>query len=73
MTKNFVAVDTSGNYLTVVAGKNGEFYSVSIPNCMMKHSVSVMPAVDEVLKKADMSSHVISTASSSLLKHRRRI
>ncbi len=55
MTKNFVAVDTSGNYLTVVAGKNGEFYSVSIPNCMMKHSVSVMPAVDEVLKKADMS------------------
>ena len=55
MTKNFVAVDTSGNYLTVVAGKNGEFYSVSIPNCMMKHSVSVMPAVDEVLKKADMT------------------
>ena len=55
MTKNFVAVDTSGNYRTVVAGKNGEFYSVSIPNCMMKHSVSVMPAVDEVLKKADMS------------------
>ena len=55
MTKNFVAVDTSGNYLTVVAGKNGEFYSVSIPNCMMKHSVSVMPAVDEVLKKANMT------------------
>lgn len=55
MTKNFVAVDTSGNYLTVVAGKSGEFYSVSIPNCMMKHSVSVMPAVDEVLKKANMT------------------
>jgi tRNA threonylcarbamoyl adenosine modification protein YeaZ len=48
-------VDTSGNYLTVVAGKGGEFYSVSIPNCMMKHSVSVMPAVDEVLKKANMT------------------
>ena len=55
MNKNFVAVDTSGNYLTVVAGKSGEFYSVSIPNCMMKHSVSVMPAVDEVLKKANMA------------------
>lgn len=55
MIKNFVAVDTSGNYLTVVAGKNGEFYSVSIPNCMMKHSVSVMPAVDEVLQKANMT------------------
>ena len=55
MIKNFVAVDTSGNYLTVVAGKNGEFYTVSIPNCMMKHSVSVMPAVDEVLQKANMT------------------
>lgn len=55
MTKNFIAVDTSGNYLTVVAGKRGEFYSVSISNCMMKHSVSVMPAVDEVLKKANMT------------------
>ena len=55
MNKNFIAVDTSGNYLTVVAGKNGEFYSVSIPDCSMKHSVSVMPAVDEVLKKANMT------------------
>lgn len=55
MNKSFVAVDTSGNYLTVVAGKNGEFYSVSIPNCMMKHSVSVMPAVDEVLQKANLT------------------
>ena len=55
MDKNFVAVDTSGSYLTVVAGKRGEFYSVSIPDCSMKHSVSVMPAVDEVLKKADMT------------------
>lgn len=55
MNKSFVAVDTSGNYLTIVAGKNGEFYSVSIPNCMMKHSVSVMPAVDEVLQKANLT------------------
>ena len=55
MNKNFVAVDTSGNYLTVVAGKEGEFFSVSLPNCSMKHSISVMPAVDEVLKKANMT------------------
>lgn len=54
MNKNFVAVDTSGSYLTVVVGKKGEFFSVSIPNCMMKHSVSVMPAVDEALQKANM-------------------
>lgn len=53
--KNFVAIDTSGNYLTVLAGKNGEVYSVCLPDCAMRHSVSVMPAVDEALKKANMT------------------
>ncbi len=54
MKKNFVAVDTGNNYLTVVAGKEGKIYSVSLPDCAMRHSVSVMPAVDEVLTKANM-------------------
>ena len=53
--QNFIAVDTSGNHLTVLASKNGEIFSVCIPDCAMKHSVSVMPAVDEVLKKADLT------------------
>ncbi len=53
--KNFLAVDTSGNFLTVVAVKDGKGYSVHIPDCAMKHSVSVMPAVDEALKKAKMT------------------
>ncbi len=52
--KNFLAVDTSGNFLTVVAVKEGQAFSVHLPDCAMKHSVSVMPAVDEVLKKANM-------------------
>ena len=52
--KNFLAVDTGGNHLTVLAAKNGEVFSVCIPDCAMKHSVSVMPAVDEALKKADL-------------------
>lgn len=51
---NFLAVDTSGSYLTVVAYKNGQAHTVFLPDCAMKHSVSVMPAVDEALKKADM-------------------
>ncbi len=55
MSKNFLAVDTSGNYLTVVARKGGSYYTLSLPDCAMKHSVSVMPAVDEVLKKANMT------------------
>ena len=52
--KNFLAVDTSGSYLTAIAYKDGQAYSVFLPDCAMKHSVSVMPAVDEVLKKANM-------------------
>ncbi len=54
MKKNFLAMDTSGNYLTVLAGKNGEVFSVCLPDCAMKHSVSIMPAVDEALRKANM-------------------
>ncbi len=53
--ENFLAVDTSGNFLSVLAVKEGKAFSVHIPDCAMKHSVSVMPAVDEALKKADMT------------------
>ena len=52
--KNFLAVDTSCNYLTVIASKNGETFTTHIPDCAMKHSVSLMNAVDETLKKANM-------------------
>ena len=52
--KNFLAVDTSNNHLAVLAVKNGEAHTVFIPDCAMKHSVSVMPAVEEALNKADM-------------------
>ena len=52
--KNFLAVDTSNNHLAVLAVKNGEAHTVFIPDCAMKHSVSVMPAVEEALKEADM-------------------
>ncbi len=53
--KNFLAVDTSGNYLTVLASKNGENFSVFLPDCAMRHSPSVLPAVDEVLQKAGIT------------------
>lgn len=51
---NFLAIDTSGNHLAVVAVKNGIEYATYIENCAMKHAVSIMPAVDETLKKADL-------------------
>ena len=53
--KNFLAIDTSANYLTVVAVKEGEEFSAFLPDCAMKHSPSLMGAVDEVLKKASMT------------------
>ena len=52
--KNFLALDTSGNHLAVVAMKNGRKYSTFIENCAMKHAVSVMGAVAETLEKAEM-------------------
>ena len=53
--KNFLALDTSGNHLSAVACKNGKTQSVFLPDCAMKHAVSVMSAVDEALKKAELS------------------
>lgn len=52
--KNFLAVDTSGNHLAVVAVKNGKTAYGKIENCAMRHSVSVMGVIDETLKKADL-------------------
>lgn len=53
--KNYLAVDTSGNHLCVLACKDGKISSVYLPDCAMKHSVSVMPAIDEVLQEAGLS------------------
>ena len=53
--KNYLAVDTSGNHLCVIACKGGKTSSVFLPDCAMKHSVSVMPAIDKALKDTDMS------------------
>ena len=51
---NFLALDTSGNHLAVVAVKDGTEYVTYIENCAMKHAVSLMPAVDETLEKAGL-------------------
>ena len=53
--KNFLAIDTSCDYFTAILSKDGEIYTCFLPDCAMKHSVSLMPAVDELLKKAEMT------------------
>lgn len=50
--KNYLALDTSGNHLAVIAVKDGKEFSVFIPDCAMRHSVSLLPAIDEALQKA---------------------
>lgn len=50
--KNFLAIDTSCDYLTVVLKTDGKLFTYFLPDCAMKHSVSLMPAVDGLLKEA---------------------
>ena len=52
--KNFLAIDTSCNYLTVLAVKDGQTFSKFLPDCSMRHSVKLMETVDAVLKEAEM-------------------
>ncbi|MBQ9728346.1 MAG: tRNA (adenosine(37)-N6)-threonylcarbamoyltransferase complex dimerization subunit type 1 TsaB [Clostridia bacterium] len=52
---NFLAIDTSGNYMTVVAVKDGEAFSCFLPDCSMRHSVSLMGAVEDALQKASLA------------------
>ena len=52
--KNFLAIDTSGDYMCVVAAKDGKIYSTFTPDCAMKHSVMLLPNIEETLNKANM-------------------
>lgn len=40
--------------MSVVARKNGEFFSAFLPDCSMRHSVLLMETVDSVLKRANL-------------------
>ena len=68
--KNFLAVDTSQNFMCVVACKDGKTYSSFTPDCAMKHSVLLMQKVDEALdalqmdaKECDFFSAVVGAGS----------
>ena len=51
---NYLAIDTSGNHLTVIA-KNGENTCTHFEeNCGVKHSTALMPAVESVLEEAKL-------------------
>lgn len=52
--KNFLAIDTSGEHLSVIACKDGKAETVFEENCAMQHSVRLMDAVDEALSRAHL-------------------
>ena len=41
--------------MSVIAAKDGKFYSSFTPDCAMKHSVLLIQKIDEVLSQADMT------------------
>ena len=51
---NYLAVDTSSSYLTVVARKGERVFSSLTPDCAMKHSVLLMEKIDEAFNTLDM-------------------
>lgn len=53
--KNYLAIDTSGDSLTVVAVKDGKTYERFIQDCAMKHSVTLMNEIDDLLTKEGLA------------------
>ena len=52
---NFLAIDTSSRYLTVLAVRGEKVILNHIPDCAMKHSVILMDEIDNALKQAELS------------------
>lgn len=51
---NFLAIDTSSRYLTVVAQKGGKTVVRHLADCAMRHSVILMDEIDAALTEADL-------------------
>lgn len=51
----FLAIDTSGKYLTVAAYRDGEAYRTYLPDCATKHSVALMDEIDGIFERAKMT------------------
>lgn len=50
---NYLALDTSGKNLSVIICKDGEIFSFYDENCGVNHSVAVMPAIEDLAKRAN--------------------
>ena len=52
---NFLAVDTSSRYLTVIAAKGERVEKSFIENCALNHSVVLMDEIERTLSRADLT------------------
>lgn len=52
---NYLCVDTSSRYLTVIAAKGDKVVKHYIPDCALNHSVILMDEIDRALDKARLS------------------
>lgn len=52
---NFLAIDTSSKYLTVLAVKGERVVLRHNPDCALKHSVVLMDEIDAALKEAELT------------------
>lgn len=52
---NYLAIDTSGKHLTVIAKKDGKTERVSLSDCMAKHSVVLMDEIDGALSRVGLT------------------
>lgn len=52
---DFLAIDTSSRYLTVIAQKGGKTVKKYNPDCALNHSVKLMEEVDAAMKEAQLS------------------
>lgn len=51
----FLAIDTSGKYLSAVAYNEGKAAKIFLDDCAMKHSVVLMEKIDEAFSRAHLS------------------
>jgi len=52
---NFLAIDTGGKYLSVIACREGVYQKRYSENCAMKHSVLLMDEIDAALREAALT------------------
>lgn len=52
---NFLAIDTSSRYLTVLAVKGAKAVLRHLPDCALQHSVVLMDEIDKAFKEAELT------------------